>query len=148
MLTLSEYMKNVGVSKRKYVEDWLSKDLIPGVAKDENTGELLFPNSARRPYKMCSTYNVNRIYANIIKASSIQRHVTNKTFSLTQSEFESYINALINDGFIQKREEDGVTYYDATRKSKEQRDKKIIDIMKMLTELTTSFVPVLASVIQ
>ena len=46
-MTLKNYMKKTGVTKRKYVEEWLDKDLIPGVSKDTQTGEYVFPNSAR-----------------------------------------------------------------------------------------------------
>ena len=50
-MTINEYMKKNNVSKKKYVESWLEDDLIPGVTKDKKTGELFFPQSARRTYR-------------------------------------------------------------------------------------------------
>ena len=43
-------MKKVGVTKAKYVEQWIERDLIPGIIRGESLSDTLFPDSARRPY--------------------------------------------------------------------------------------------------
>lgn len=35
MLNMKEYMKKIGVTKAKYVEEWIKRDLIPGITKGE-----------------------------------------------------------------------------------------------------------------
>ena len=42
MLDLNGYMKKVGVTKKKYVSDWLAKDLIPGALQDGAAPRVLY----------------------------------------------------------------------------------------------------------
>ena len=51
VMTIKEYMVKTGVTKKKYVYVWIEKGLIPGVKQDDNTGEFIFPQSARRSYR-------------------------------------------------------------------------------------------------
>lgn len=48
-MTIREFMVKTGVTKRKYVEKWIEMKLIPGVLKDENTGEWFFQNRHEDP---------------------------------------------------------------------------------------------------
>ena len=49
-MNMKEYMKKVGVTKAKYVEQWIERDLIPGIIRGESLSDTVFPDSARRPY--------------------------------------------------------------------------------------------------
>lgn len=142
-MTIKEYMKKTNVSKRKYVELWIEDGLIPGVVKDEKTGELFFPESARRPYRARLKPNAKAsvIRASILNACLKQEHISNKTYGLSEGEFSSFINDLLFAGLINERIEDGITYYDSTLKADEYRDKSVkfiekivINCLKVVTE--------------
>lgn len=123
MLTIEEYMKKTRVSKKKYVLEWVSDDLIPGTICEN--GECLFPDSARRPYKARATKpNAKTIRTSIVNACLKKQHVTNKTFHLSEGEFNGFIRDLVNAGLIVERVEDGITYYDSTMKSDEFKANK------------------------
>lgn len=109
-------MKRTGATKKRYVLEWISDDLIPGIICEN--GEYLFPNSARRPYKARSAKpNAKTIRTSIVNACLKRQHVTNRTFDLSKGEFNGFIQDLVNAGLIIERVEDGITYYDSTNKS-------------------------------
>ena len=119
MLTMQEFMKKVGVTKKKYILDWIEKELIPGVQKNDDT--YLFPDSARRPYRSrCKTNcSAKTIRGAIVNACLARQHILPSTFCLSEGEFQSYIDDLIKVGFIVRREEDGICYYDSTLKGEQ-----------------------------
>ena len=108
MMNMKEYMKKVGVTKAKYVEQWIERDLIPGIIRGESLSDTVFPDSARRPY--CE--------GSLKPELCIQRrHITKDTCYASQGEFDGYICDLEQAGLITKRLEDGIMYYDSTLKS-------------------------------
>lgn len=118
-MTIKEFMQKTGVSKKVYVENWIREGLIPGVLKDEKTGELIFPSSARRPYKprFKSDANASTVRASILNACLKREYISSKIYSMSEGEFLSFVNDLKVAGLIQERVEDGITYYDSTAKS-------------------------------
>lgn len=135
-MTLTEYMKNTGVTKRKYVEEWLDKDLIPGVSKDTQTGEYVFPNSARRPYRprLKSTANATTIRTSILNACLKRQYISCDIYNMSHGEFQSFVNDLLKAELIIERVEDGITYYDSTSKSDGYRGKCIKTIRKFVID--------------
>lgn len=120
MIDIKTYMKNVNVTKTKYVYEWIEKGLIPGVVKGNN-GELLFPESARRPYRSRCKPNsdAKSIRGAIVKACIKRQQITPQTFYMSKGEFDKMIHELEDADLISEREEDGVLYYDSTPKCDE-----------------------------
>lgn len=135
-MTLKKYMEKTGVTKRKYVEEWLDKDLIPGVGKDPQTGEYIFPDSARRPYRprLKPTANATTIRASILNACLKREYISCHIYNMSQGEFQSFINDLLNAELIRERIEEGVTYYDSTPKSDAYRGKSIKAIREFIID--------------
>ncbi len=133
-MTIKEYINKTGVTKRVYVEDWVKKDLIPAVKEDENTGELIFPNSARRPYRprLKPNAKATAIRASISNACLKREYISCRIYNLSIGEFESLVDDLVMSGLICKRVEDGIVYYDTTPKSDSCREKTIKDISKFI----------------
>lgn len=138
MMNYKEFMEKTKVTKRKYVEDWLNNDLIPGVKYADDIENAQFPDSSRRPYNP-HTKNLpaSKIYCHILKACNKKEHVLPKTFSIDQTEFDSYINNLENEKYIVKRVVDGIEYYDLTMLGSEYTDNKIEEIFFKLVESAT-----------
>lgn len=135
-MNINEFMKKVGVSKKRYVEDWVRLGLIPGVTKDENTGELDFPASARRPYRAhCKPdASASTIRASIINACLKKQYISNATYCMSEGEFAAIINDLENAGLICTRIEDEIVYYDSTSKCDEYKGKTIKELQKFVVE--------------
>mgnify|MGYP000970672116 CR=1 FL=1 len=138
MITLKEYMTQVGVTKPKYVQQWIDLDLIPGITRGDSLKDTLFPESARRPY--CERWlnpglHADRIRAHIVKACLQRRHITNRTFFISEGEFNGYIRELEEAELIRTREEDGIVYYDSTTKSNPYREKGVEEIRKFIIDV-------------
>ena len=135
-MTFKDYMKKTRVTKRKYVDEWLEKDLIPGVSKDSQTGEYIFPNSARRPYRprLKSNANAPTIRASILNACLKREYIFHGIYNMSHGEFLSFINDLLKAELISERVEDGITYYDSTIKSDIYRGKSIKVIRKFVID--------------
>lgn len=135
-MTIKEYMKKTGVTKRKYVEKWIKEGLIPGVEKDKNTGELIFPRSARRPYRprLKANSDASVIRASILNACLKREYISAKIYYMSDGEFLSLINDLLVAELISQRDEDGVTYYDSTIKSDTCRGKSIQTIRRFVID--------------
>ena len=136
MLSVEEFAKKVGVSEDTVLK-WIKKELIPGTVPDEETGKMLIPNSARRPYfpRCMKKAAADTIRASIINACIKRRHVSEKTYNMNKGEFEKIIENLEKADLITRRVEDGITYYDSTPKSDEYKGKNTRDICKLLVEL-------------
>ncbi|MCH5198140.1 MAG: hypothetical protein J1E34_04450 [Oscillospiraceae bacterium] len=135
-MNIKDYMRKVGVSKKKYVEVWLEKGLIPGVKEDENTGELFFPPSARRPYRprLCNSAKASTIRASILNACLKREYISEKIYGMSKGEFLSFINDLLRSELISVRIEDGITYYDSTIKSDMYEGKSLKAIKKFIID--------------
>lgn len=135
-MTINEFMKKVGVSKKKYVEKWIECDLIPGVIKDDETGEWFLPNSARRPYrsKCRANASASTIRASILRACLKREHISNETYNMSEGEFLRFIEELVNADLISVRIEDGITYYDSTIKSDTYKNKSVKELKKIILE--------------
>ena len=128
MMSLQEYMRKVGVTKTKYVERWIERNLIPGIEQGESIADTKFPDSARRPYcegSLKPELSADKIRAHIVKACIQRRHITKDTCYASQGEFDGYICDLERAGLITKRLEDGIVYYDSTLKSDTYTDKSL-----------------------
>lgn len=137
MMTIKEYMTEVGVSNRKYVQEWIEQDLIPGVIKGDSLEKTQFPDSARRPYRnrwLRAGISADKIRAHIVKACLERKHITKKIFKASDGEFNGFIHDLINAGLIRKRVEDGIDYYDSTIMCDSYRGKALIEIKKFVIE--------------
>lgn len=139
-MNIKEYMKKVGVSKRKYVEEWVAQGLIPGVKEDEKTGELFFPPSARRPYRphFKSKENATVIRASILNACLKREYISEKIYKMSRGEFLSFIDDLKRADLIKVRKEDGIDYYDSTVKSDAYRNRSIKEIRKFILDCLES----------
>lgn len=144
MLTMKEFMKKVGVTKKKYVLDWINEERIPGIQKEGDT--YLFPNSARRPYRShCKPKsNAKTIRGAIVNACMKRQHISASTFYLSEGEFESYIEDLIQAELIALRKEDGICYYDSTIKSEQFNELGVEKIAQQVHKYICALEPVLS----
>ena len=100
-------------NKNKKIETvlkWIYDGFIPGSSVDND----YVPNSAREPYVKARVKTADAIYSSIVNASRKLKHVTYKTYGISEKEFNGYINRLVNANLIELRIEDNVTYYDVT----------------------------------
>ena len=123
MMDLAAFKTKCGVTKTKYIKDWIDNDLIPGVKKGPSIEDTRFPDAARRPYhdrsKIKPTTPATDIRAHIVKACIDKEHITNKMCYMSQDEFKAAINDLVKCGLITIRTEEGIEYYDSTSKCDE-----------------------------
>lgn len=131
-MDIKEFMERTNVSKMKYVEKWIEMKYIPGVTRDKKTGEWVFPESARRPYKPRHkvTADAMTIRASMVNACIKRCHISKEIFKMSQGEFEAYVKELVVAGLIRIRTENGIIYYDSTIKSNEYKGKSFRFIKK------------------
>ena len=100
-MNMKEYMKKVGVTKAKYVEQWIERDLIPGIIRGESLSDTVFPDSARRPYcegSLKPELSADKIRAHIVKACIQRRHITKDTCYASQGEFDGQLQMRWDNG--------------------------------------------------
>lgn len=122
MLSLNEFKKRVGITKNKYVQEWLDNNLIPGVITGEKITDAQFPESARRPYRnrwLKAGMDANTIRTHIIKACIKRQLISKEACFASKSEFAGFIADLEAAGLLRIRIDDGIKYYDSTLKSDE-----------------------------
>ena len=124
-MTIECFAKNNN-RKIETVLKWIYEGLIPGSSVDKN----YVPESAREPYTDARAKSTEAIYCSIVNASNNRKHVTHKTYGLCENEFISYINRLINAGLIERRVEDGITYYDVTLLALDKKRKFILECIE------------------
>lgn len=118
MIDLREYKRNVGVSKNKYVAEWLEKELIPGAKRAPDLENTMFPNSARRPYRgrgrIKANANANVLRTHIVKAALRREYFSRKMCFASEAEFRWLVDELVATNLIRVRVEEGITYFDST----------------------------------
>lgn len=131
MLTKQKFMEKVHVTKEEYVDGWVRKNLIPGVIRSE-TGRLLFPNFAKRPYRArCGKgADLATLCTGIVNACLKNKHVCKETYGMTGAEFENLIGILIAAGLIFACRKDGIVYYEAALKLSSYKKAKYHEIKK------------------
>jgi hypothetical protein len=137
MIDLDTFKERNRVSKNKYIEDWIKDDLIPGVRRGPSIEDTQFPNSARRPYRYRARIkqDANNIRAHIVNACVRREHITKEMCHMTQDEFVSQIDTLVNHGLVLIRIEDGITYYDSTAQCDTVAGKTIREIRKFVLDV-------------
>ena len=128
-MTIDEFAQNIR-KKRGLIVDWIEKGLIPGADIERD----YIPDSAREPYTKCRAKKANSIYASIVKASNERKHVVPSLYGICDEEFNGYIDRLVEAELIVKRECDGIIYYDATMKSKENNKNFVLEAIKNICE--------------
>lgn len=120
MIDLKGFMRNTGVTRKEYVDQWIDKGLIPGAERDTYAKTYSFPDSARRPYRNKSLkagLAGNKLRAHIVKAAINRQHITANACFMSDGEFQDMISELVKAGLIRIRVEDDIEYYDSTIKS-------------------------------
>lgn len=95
------------------VRNWVDHHYIPGVRTDEE-GNYIIPNSARKPYTETRARNKAAIYKSMVKACDKGCGITAELYKISDAEFQSYIQQLLDLQYICSYVEDGVTYYNIT----------------------------------
>ena len=133
---MKEFMRRTGVTKRKYVENWLEKGLIPGVTTDPVTGEPIFPPSARRPYCPGCKPNADAstIRASMLKGCMKRHHISPEIYGMDPIDFLGQIEELKSAGLIRETVMDGITYYDTTYKCDKLKEASSQKIKKFILE--------------
>ena len=130
--------------KRDKVLEWISKGLIPGAHDD------YIPEHARRPYTRARAKNGQGIIKSILTACDNKYGICASLYHISEAEFCSYINGLLDAGHIDKFEEDGIVYYNISASGvellKNWNKKDVIAIVQTLVAIAGVVVPVLSAV--
>ena len=135
-MTIAQFMKKTGATKKQYVEKWLNAGLIPNAEPLED-GTWDIPESARRPYRSRCGANAkaSTICTAMVNACLQRQHIMAATFpQLDQTEFDAYIAQLAAADLITLRQADGVTYYDSTAKSRAMEGEKWQKLQKFVAQ--------------
>ena len=136
MMDLKQYMKKVNVSKKKYVDNWIDKGLIPGAERDAETNTYRFPDSARRPYQkgLKGGMNAERVRTHIVKAALERKYVSAEICFASPGEYQAMVDKLVEADLVQRRIEDGIEYLDSTTKSKAYINRNLEDLHKIVLD--------------
>ena len=148
-MNINEFMNRYEIKTKKSVVRWLNENYIDGAIFNNN--EWVIPNSARLPYtriKNKSHLNANKLRAYIVKSSISRLHINCHILGISENEFNMMIQDLVNHNLIQIRREDGINYYDSTVKSNEIFTRNFAKFTKIITEIVTIGINVMASVLQ
>ena len=135
-MTIAQFMKKTGATKKQYVEKWLEAGLIPNAEPLED-GTWDIPESARRPYRSRCGVNAkaSTICTAMVNACLQRQHIMAATFpQLDRTEFDAYIAQLVAADLITLRQADGVTYYDSTAKSRAMEGEKWQKLQKFVVQ--------------
>lgn len=129
-----EFMAREGVRKRSTVMKWLDKELIPGVAYNEETEQWEFAESSRRPHtvRLKAKADANKIRASMVYACVKRHHINAAMYHMSQSEFNAFVADLEEAGLIKIRKEGPWVYYDSTLKSESYRGKTFTQIERLI----------------
>jgi len=137
MRDLQGFMKYVGVSKKKYVDEWIDLNLIPGAVRDKETNSYSFLDSSRRPYRcgaLKAGISADKLRGHIVKAAIARQYISADMCFMSPLEFETMIDDLEACGLVRRRVENGITYIDSTSKSEAYKDKKLDEVGKFVKE--------------
>lgn len=115
-MTISEFAQQNNLNA-SLIQKWVSKGLIPGAIKDPKNGEINIPINARVPYTAARATSEDSIYTSIATACINKKHVVNQLYNISEDKFEDYINNLVASNIIVIKNENNITYYDATSKT-------------------------------
>lgn len=126
------------------IQKWLDQRYIPGAIQDQENGEWDIPIHARPPYTRARAKTAQSICASIVDASNKRRHVFPALYHLDPSEFEGYIDALVEADLICRRTVDGIVYYDATLKGQDYASQSMNRLKKLVAECLPTAVEAIA----
>lgn len=141
MMNLQDYMAKVGVKKKKTVDEWIDKDLIPGAERDAITGEYRFLDSSRWPYRSAGLKagaNADKVRAHIVRAALERKYISAKMCFASNGEFTAMIEDLVKAELILVRYEDGIMYLDSTTKSNAFKKSSMLELRKFVLECLTA----------
>lgn len=98
-MTVEEFCRLVGAQSAT-VEKWFEKGLLPGAARDGQTGQLVLAPGTLRPYR-ARAKEARAIYASIVRACSKQQGICPQTYGLPPARFQAYLAQLTEAGLIQ-----------------------------------------------
>ena len=124
-MTINQFCEKTD-SRRSKVLDWIKRGYIPGADLEKD----YIPDSARVPFTGARAKKATSIYASIIKAAINRKHVLPCLYrNLCEDEFYGYIDRLERYGLIEKRVTDGITYYDATPLTLNDKWNKVLQVI-------------------
>lgn len=132
-MTIEKFMESKNIKNRKKVEKWIENGYIPNASLKKD----YIPDSARIPYTQARARKADAIYLSIIRASELRYHVIPDLYSLTQNEFDFYIEQLVQANILAKRVEDEVTYYDITLSKLKYTKNMIFELIESVSKATT-----------
>lgn len=142
-MTVKEFAKKFNVTE-KTVESWIENGYVPASSSDES-GERIIAEYVRPPYTKAKAKNQDAIYKSILIGINMRKNVFPKLYGINEKDFESIIQDLQNAGLIDRKCEDGYTYYDITLKGIEYKDrtkKQIMDLINNASKLIATAVTV------
>ena len=142
VMTVSEFQSRCKKSV-KTIHSWLRQGYLPGAVQDPATGEWDIPEHAREPYTGTRAKTARATCASMVQAANRRQHIVPALYHLDPSEFEGYIDALVDADLLCRRTVDGVTYYDATLKGQEYASLSGDKLKKLVGEcLSTAVVAI------
>ncbi len=114
-ITVNEFRENFGLREKNLtiIDNWIKPGYIPGAFISPETGEWKIPDEAWPPYKTTIKPNGD-FYTSIATACCNRRRPCYQLYKLPESEFNSYVQKLIEAKVIYSEEIDGIDYYRPT----------------------------------
>ena len=113
-MNAKEYRKHIGVTKTKYVLDWIEKGYLPNVV-DPETGVIDIPADMPKPYKSNgNTKRISKLIEQIIEAADMQQSIYPQMFRyIREDTFTRTIESLIECNIISRQySSTGAPYYE------------------------------------
>lgn len=138
-MTVAEFMDNFKISNPDLVNRWIKERLIPGIKQDPQTGDTIIPDLAWPPFTEARARNAASIQASIVKACLIRKRPFARFYKISETEFNIYMDGLINAGLISRRVVDNVDYYFATPSSREyfSSNNNILSLVKIAVKMAS-----------
>lgn len=113
-MTVHEFRKQIGVSKNRYVYDWIEKGYLPNVLNPE-TGTIDIPKDMPRPYQSNGRTNrVSKLTEEIIRAADLQRSLYPQMFPrIREDTFYRTIDSMIECRILSRQHSStGAVFYE------------------------------------
>lgn len=113
-MKVHEYRKHIGVSKSRYVYDWIEKGYLPNVL-DPETGEIDIPADMPRPYRgNGKTNRISKLTEEIQRAADLQCSLYPQMFpKIREDTFSRTIDSMLECRIIARRySSTGAVFYE------------------------------------
>lgn len=135
MTVLDFYNKNNGKYSLNLINSWLKKGYIRGAYLDKSNNWYI-PVDALAPYTRNGSPKGIAIYRSIVNGALKGLDVFASLYNMSEEKFDVYVRQLVEAGFLEVYESEGVKYLLTTITSKEfikMTNNKVLEAIKSTT---------------